>query len=59
MAVRPNVPSVNGVIVVLRRVKERIEASCDRLGLTYPWWIPAYSTLAFLALSVAAIAEPA
>lgn len=59
MAVRPNVPSVNGVIVVLRRVKERIEASCDRLGLTYPWWIPAYSTLAFLALSVAAFAQRA
>lgn len=57
MAVLANVPSVNRVIAVLRRVKERIEASCERLGLTYPWWIPAYSTMAFLAISIAAFAQ--
>jgi signal transduction histidine kinase len=45
------------VIAVLRRVKVRIEASCERLGLTYPWWIPAYSTMAFLAISIAAFAQ--
>jgi signal transduction histidine kinase len=45
------------VIVVLRRVRQRIEASCERLGLTYPWWIPAYSTMAFLAISIAAFVQ--
>jgi signal transduction histidine kinase len=57
MAVAANAPSVNCVIAVLRRVKERIELSCERLGLTYPWWIPAYSTVAFIAISVAAFAQ--
>jgi signal transduction histidine kinase len=59
MAFAANVPSLNRVIAVLRRVKERIEASCARLGLTYPWWIPAYSTMAFLAISIAAFAQRA
>lgn len=59
MAPAANVPSVNCVIAVLRRTKERIELSCERLGLTYPWWIPAYSTVAFLAISVAAFAQRA
>jgi signal transduction histidine kinase len=45
------------VISLLRRAKERIEASCERIGLTYPWWIPAYSTMAFLAISIAAFAQ--
>jgi signal transduction histidine kinase len=45
------------VIAVLRRVQERIEVSCARLGLSYPWWIPAYSTLACIAIAVAAFAQ--
>ena len=42
---------------MLRRVRDRIEVSCQRLGLSYPWWIPAYSTLAFVAIAVAAFVQ--
>jgi signal transduction histidine kinase len=48
------------IAAVLRRVQniqERIELSCERLGLSYPWWIPAYSTLAAIAISVVAFAQ--
>ena len=45
------------VIGVLRRVQERIERSCERLGLTYPWWIPAYATLAMLVLTGVAFVQ--
>jgi signal transduction histidine kinase len=45
------------VIGLLRRVQQRIEVSCARLGLSYPWWIPAYSTLACIAITVAAFAQ--
>jgi signal transduction histidine kinase len=45
------------VIAVLHRIKERIEVSCERLGLNYPWWIPAYTTLACIAITVAAFAQ--
>ena len=51
------VPTVGRVIAVLRRVKERIEVSCERLGLSYPWWIPAYTTLACIGITVAAFAQ--
>jgi signal transduction histidine kinase len=51
------VPTVRGVIAVLRRVRDRIEASCERLGLSYPWWIPAYATAACLGLTIAAFAQ--
>src|SRR5262249_39777848 len=50
-------PTVKAVMFVLHRIKERIELSCERLGLTYPWWIPAYSTLACIALTVTAFAQ--
>src|SRR5439155_15562713 len=33
------------------------ERSCERLGLSYPWWIPAYSTLACIGLTIAAFAQ--
>ena len=52
-----NVPTVRAVIAVLRRVQERIELSCERLGLTYPWWIPAYTAAACVAIAVAAYAQ--
>src|SRR5919107_1149326 len=51
------VPTVGPVIAVLRRVKERIEVSCERLGLSYPWWIPAYTTLACIGITIAAFAQ--
>lgn len=51
------IPTVAPVIGMLQGVQERIERSCERLGLSYPWWIPAYSTLAFIALTVTAFAQ--
>jgi signal transduction histidine kinase len=51
------VPTVGWVSAVLGRVRERIERSCERLGLTYPWWIPAYATAACIAITVAAFAQ--
>jgi len=33
-------------MAALLLVQERIERSCERLGLSYPWWIPAYSSMA-------------
>jgi signal transduction histidine kinase len=45
------------VIALLRRIQERVEVSCARLGLSYPWWIPAYSTLACIAITIAAFAQ--
>src|SRR5437763_11492350 len=57
MAHAPNLPTVRPVIALLSRVQERIEVSCARLGLSYPWWIPAYSTLACIAITVAAFAQ--
>jgi signal transduction histidine kinase len=51
------IPTVGPVIAVLRRVQERIERSCERLGLSYPWWIPAYSTMACIAITIAAFAQ--
>jgi signal transduction histidine kinase len=38
-------------------VQERIERSCERLGLSYPWWIPAYSTLATVVLTAVAFGQ--
>lgn len=43
--------------MLLRRVQERIERSCERLGLTYPWWIPAYATLAMLSITGVAFVQ--
>src|SRR4051794_28654031 len=51
------VPTVGRVIAVLRRIQERIERSCERLGLSYPWWIPAYTTMACIGITVAAFAQ--
>ena len=34
-----------------------MERSCARLGVSYPWWIPAYSTLAALVLNALAYAQ--
>jgi signal transduction histidine kinase len=45
------------VPVFLRRLQERIELSCARLGLAYPWWIPAYATAATVILAVAAVVQ--
>jgi signal transduction histidine kinase len=45
------------VIALLRRIQERIEVSCARLGLSYPWWVPAYSTLACIAITIAAFTQ--
>lgn len=45
------------MIALLQRIRERIERSCERLGLTYPWWIPAYTTLAYVAIAIAAFAQ--
>ena len=50
-------PTVRRVIALVRRLQERIELSCERLGLSYPWWIPAYSTAAFVAIAVAAFVQ--
>lgn len=50
-------PTVSCVIAVLRQVQERIERSCERLGLSYPWWIPAYATVACIGITVAAFAQ--
>jgi signal transduction histidine kinase len=57
MASRKYLPRVDVVTAGLRHVQERIERSCERLGLSYPWWIPAYSTLAAIAITVAAFAQ--
>ncbi|MDT4915560.1 MAG: hypothetical protein QOH89_260 [Pseudonocardiales bacterium] len=57
MVIRRIVPTVGRVIAVLRRVQERIERSCERLGLSYPWWVPAYSTMACIAITVAAFVQ--
>ena len=42
---------------MLRHVQGRIERSCERLGLSYPWWIPAYSTAACVTITVIAFAQ--
>lgn len=42
---------------VLSRTKARIERSCARLGVNYPWWIPAYSTLACVVITVIAYVQ--
>ena len=34
-----------------------MERSCARLGVNYPWWIPAYSTLAAVVLNAIAYAQ--
>ncbi len=39
------------------RLQQRIERSCEARGVHYPWWIPAYSTLACVALDVAAYVQ--
>ena len=52
------VPTVDAVMAVLLQVQDRIEASCERLGVNYPWWIPAYSTLATITITVIAFAQP-
>jgi signal transduction histidine kinase len=57
MALCPIVLTVRDVLDVLLRVQDRIERSCARLGLTYPWWIPAYSTLAAITITVVAFAQ--
>lgn len=36
-------------------LRARIEASCLRHGLHYPWWIPTYSSVGTVALAVAAV----
>jgi signal transduction histidine kinase len=45
------------VTVALCRLKDRMERSCARLGVSYPWWIPAYSTLAAVVLNAVAYAQ--
>jgi signal transduction histidine kinase len=45
------------VLGLLRRVQRGIERSCERLGLSYPWWIPAYSALTCIALTIAAYVQ--
>jgi signal transduction histidine kinase len=45
------------VIAWLWHVQAKIEASCERLGLSYPWWIPAYSSGACVVLDVIAFAQ--
>jgi signal transduction histidine kinase len=57
MADGPNLPKVRPVSALLRRIQERIEISCARLGLSYPWWVPAYSTLACIAITIAAFVQ--
>jgi signal transduction histidine kinase len=42
---------------VLTRAKARIEDSCARLGVPYPWWVPAWSTGAGTVLAVAALIQ--
>jgi signal transduction histidine kinase len=57
MPPRKYLPRVDVVTAGLRHVQERIERSCARLGLSYPWWIPAYSTVAAIAITIAAFAQ--
>jgi signal transduction histidine kinase len=57
MVISEIVPTVRGVIALLRRLQGRIELSCERLGLSYPWWIPAYSTVAFIAIAIASFVQ--
>jgi signal transduction histidine kinase len=45
------------VLALLGRVQDRIEASCERLGLSYPWWIPAYSTMATIVITFIAFGQ--
>jgi signal transduction histidine kinase len=45
------------VTAALYRLKDRLERSCARLGVNYPWWIPAYSTVAAAVLNVVAYAQ--
>ncbi|GAA1958443.1 sensor histidine kinase [Amycolatopsis minnesotensis] len=45
------------MLVVATRVKARIESSCARLGVPYPWWIPAWSTAASASIAAAALIQ--
>ncbi|QWF77820.1 sensor histidine kinase [Amycolatopsis sp. CA-230715] len=45
------------MLAVATRVKVRLENSCARLGVPYPWWIPAWSTAASAAMAVAALIQ--
>ncbi|GAB2470525.1 sensor histidine kinase [Jatrophihabitans fulvus] len=45
------------MVTGMRRLQLRIERSCERMGATYPWWIPAFTTLATVAIAVASWAQ--
>ncbi|TDQ00935.1 signal transduction histidine kinase [Labedaea rhizosphaerae] len=42
---------------MLSQAKRRIENSCARLGVPYPWWVPAWSTGAGTVLAAAALIQ--
>ena len=42
---------------MLTRAKQRIEDSCARIGVPYPWWVPAWSTGAGTVLAAAAVIQ--
>ncbi len=45
------------VPTLVTRAMARIEESCARLGVPYPWWIPAWSTAAGAVITVAALVQ--
>jgi signal transduction histidine kinase len=42
---------------ILKRLKARLEASCARLGVPYPWWMPATSHALSAMIIVAALIQ--
>ncbi len=45
------------MLAVATRLRTRIEQSCAHYGTPYPWWIPAWSTLASTVITVAALVQ--
>ena len=43
--------------VQLRRFRERLEASIARKGMTVPWWVPGYTTLASVVIAAVAVSQ--
>ncbi|WP_083933123.1 sensor histidine kinase [Sciscionella marina] len=45
------------MLAIATRVKARIEHSSARLGVPYPWWVPAWATAASTIIAVAALIQ--
>ena len=45
------------MLTLLSRMKARIEDACARLGVPYPWWVPAWSTGAGTVIAIGAVLQ--